>query len=70
MIPKMIQNPLMITLEKALLLNRYTKVNEANTITALYKNANVCLSKNHNADVKLLREMISTKNTIPQDKIK
>ena len=63
-IPSIVQKPVIITLAKALRLNRYTSENDTNTKNELYINASVCASTNLHAEIKLLREIISTINTI------
>ena len=64
MIPRIVQKPVIITLAKALRLNRYTSENDTNTKNELYMNASVCASTNLHAEIKLLREIISTIKTI------
>ena len=57
MIPRIVQKPVIITLAKALRLNRYTSENDTNTKNELYMNASVCASTNLHAEIKLLREI-------------
>ena len=57
-------------LAKALLLKRYTKVSDANTINELYKNTNGVFVINWNDSIISQREANSTKNTTNIARIK